>query len=115
MLTDLVHDQERHHTNYSCLFGVNIPPPLVNQEGNPANHNGLEYCNSKDRWIDIVEQEKKRLYDELQKKLYDYIKKEEEIYNERCSKIDQQCEQLMVVHADLLDSSEVIVAEDDIS
>jgi len=114
MRTDLVHDQERHPNNYSSLFRVNIPPPLVNQDSHSANNNGFEYCDSKDRWFDIVEGEKKRLYDELQKKLYDIIKKEEEIYNAKCTKIDQQCEQLKYVHADLLDSSEVIIAEEDI-
>jgi len=113
MLTDLVHDQERHPNNYSCLFRVNIPPSLVNQE-NPSTNVSFEYCDSKDRWFDIVEREKKRLYDELQKKLYDFFKKEEEIYNEKCTKIDQQCEQLKSVHADLIDSSEAIIVEDDI-
>jgi len=114
MLTDLVHDQERHPNNYSCLFRVNIPPPLVNQENTSTNHVSFEYCDGKDRWFDIVDREKKRLYDELEKKIYDYFKKEEEIYNEKCTKIDQQCEQLKSVHADLIDSSEAIIAEDDI-
>jgi len=118
MLTDLVRAQERHHKNFSSLFRVNIPPPLNYHEKSDslsANHGGLDYCAIKDRWFDIVEVEKKRLYDELQKKLYDYIKKEEEIYNEKCKKIDQQCERLKCICVDLLHSTEeVTIGTDEI-
>jgi len=116
MLTDLVRAQDRHHKHFSSLFRVNIPPPLEAKEKcEPTINDSFDYCASKDRWFDIVETEKKRLYDELQKKLYDYIKKEEEIYNEKCNKIDQQCEKLKCVHADLLDSKDVQICEDEIA
>jgi len=116
MLTDLVRAQDRHHKHFSSLFRVNIPLPLESEEKcEPTSNGNFDYCASKDRWFDIVETEKKRLYDELQKKLYDYIKREEEIYNEKCNKIDQQCEKLKCVHADLLDSKDVQICEDEIA
>jgi len=112
MLTDLVRAQERHHKNFSRLFRVNIPPPLACLE---KCERSFDYCGSKDKWFDIVETERKRLYDELQKKLYDYIKREEEIYNEKCWKIDQQCEKLKCVHADLLESTDIQIGEEEIT
>jgi len=119
MLTDLVRAQERHQKNFNSLFRVNIQLPLncnEKSENLSANHDGFNYCASKDRWFDIVEREKKRLYDELQKKLYDYIKKEEELYSEKCKKIDLQCERLKCICVDLLDSTEeVTVGTDDIT
>jgi len=113
LLTDLVRVQERHQNNYySCLFHVNIPPLLPNQERQSTNHGGLDYSECHDKWFDIVEREKIRLHDELQKKLYDYIKEEQQIYDEKCKKIDQEFEKLKCVRSELLDSSEELVSDE---